>query len=181
MIKVLTCKVPFYQIHSRDAVNFKVLTGLRPPRPDNSLEIGLVDDVWNAVELCWNKDALQRPAAKEVLDVLEKASSSWNPGPAISFDSDVNSKLVDSSTQTSSIFPHSFDMSAVSSRALTSVAGSGEVTEGPLKAKWPTSPPAPNPKYAANKRSTSQITDTPTSSYHSLPSSRSPSPTVPTS
>ena len=64
----------------RDAtVIHKVLSGVRPDRPEGAEALGLSDHVWETVESCWQAEWDKRPVATVVLKEIETAVSSWVP------------------------------------------------------------------------------------------------------
>lgn len=85
------------------------------------MDIGLFDGVWDTVQLCWKDDALQRPAAKKVLEVLEEAAPSWRTGSTrtSTVGSDVESLLEVDSTLESENILHGSDTSVIHSRDIT--------------------------------------------------------------
>lgn len=56
----------------------KVMRGHYPIRPQNSMDIGLSDSIWELVRLCWSTDALERPDVKHVKEVIKAESKCWD-------------------------------------------------------------------------------------------------------
>ena len=44
--------------------------GLRPGRPSDSPSQGLIDEIWEQIEACWNHEPNARPTALRVLQTL---------------------------------------------------------------------------------------------------------------
>ena len=55
----------------------QVLEGKRPPRPNGSKSLGITDEIWALLELCWARDASSRPAVDDVVVCLERAAKHW--------------------------------------------------------------------------------------------------------
>lgn len=60
------------------------MNGDRPTRPQFAVELGLLDSVWQVVQLCWLEKAHLRPDARGVLGAIREASKWWNPDAAAS-------------------------------------------------------------------------------------------------
>ncbi|KAF9642573.1 kinase-like protein [Thelephora ganbajun] len=76
--EVLSGRVPFYHYKGHDvALALRVLKGERPERPQGAGGMWFTDDVWRISERCWARKRDDRPRIEDVLQVLEKASSSW--------------------------------------------------------------------------------------------------------
>ncbi|KAI3615128.1 hypothetical protein WG66_016743 [Moniliophthora roreri] len=71
---------PFHHITLEAAVIFQVIQGKRPTRPDDRPE--LEDSIWSLIMACWQEEPSARPAADEVLTLLEPASSPVTPAPS---------------------------------------------------------------------------------------------------
>ena len=54
-----------------------VLEGKRPPRPNGSESLGITDEVWDLLELCWAEDASSRPTVDYVVGCLDRAAKLW--------------------------------------------------------------------------------------------------------
>lgn len=64
--QVLTGKWPFFPRREAD-IMFAVISGERPPKPENMEEIGMTDGLWDLLEWCWRGDRMARPTIVEVL------------------------------------------------------------------------------------------------------------------
>jgi len=64
--QVLTSEWPFYP-KRKPEVMLAVISGERPPKPENAEEIGMTEVVWNLLRECWEGDRMKRPS---ILDVL---------------------------------------------------------------------------------------------------------------
>ena len=64
--QVLAGKRPFHQKRETE-VMFVVISGERPPKPENAGEIGMTDVVWDLLTECWREDRTKRPNISEVL------------------------------------------------------------------------------------------------------------------
>jgi len=74
---VLTGAPPFASQQKPELACQVVLEGKRPPRPSNSEGLGITDEIWNLLELCWAKDASSRPLVNHVVRCLEGAAGCW--------------------------------------------------------------------------------------------------------
>ena len=64
--QVLTDKWPFFP--RRDAEIFHaVISGERPPKPENAESIGITEAVWDLVRECWREDRKTRPIIADIL------------------------------------------------------------------------------------------------------------------
>lgn len=54
---------------------FKVLGGVKPPKPTNAPELGLSDGVWKLLEDCWQTERQLRPPVDNVLGRVKSAAS----------------------------------------------------------------------------------------------------------
>jgi hypothetical protein len=76
---VFSGHVPFYE-YPRDAtVLFKVALGIRPERPPEATALGLSDDIWSMMEMCWQVEWHRRPRVLFVLQCLEEAARQFVP------------------------------------------------------------------------------------------------------
>jgi len=64
--QVLTGQWPFYPKRETEVV-LAVISGKRPPKPENVEEIGMTDVVWELMAKCWREDRTKRPDASQVL------------------------------------------------------------------------------------------------------------------
>ena len=75
--QVLTGTPPFAGQQGPELACQVVLEGKRPPRPNGSESLGITDEIWALLELCWAKDASSRPAVNDVVVCLERAAKHW--------------------------------------------------------------------------------------------------------
>lgn len=68
--------MPFYQYADLTILG-KVLRGDRPGRPQGAEGVWFTDDVWEVVNRCWASQPGNRPSIEDVLQCLEKVSTSW--------------------------------------------------------------------------------------------------------
>ena len=59
-----------------------VLEGKRPRRPSNSKGLGITDEIWDLLELCWARDASSRPVVNHVVRHLGLAAERWTADAA---------------------------------------------------------------------------------------------------
>jgi len=64
--QVLTGKWPFFPRREAEVVH-AVVSGERPPKPENAEEIGITEVLWDLLRACWREDRTTRPAIAEVL------------------------------------------------------------------------------------------------------------------
>ena len=76
--EVLSGGIPFPR-HNDRLVVAKILTGERPERPRGATGTWFTNEVWCAVESCWEHIPRDRPKIGDVLQRLEDASESWTP------------------------------------------------------------------------------------------------------
>ena len=74
---MLTGAPPFANRQKPEVAFHVVLEGKRPPRPNNSEILGITDEIWNLLELCWAKDASSRPEVSRVLACLKGIAKHW--------------------------------------------------------------------------------------------------------
>jgi len=74
---VLTGAPPFASQQKPELACQVVLEGKRPPRPSNSGGLGITDEIWYLLELCWAKDASSRPVVNHVVRSLENIVEYW--------------------------------------------------------------------------------------------------------
>lgn len=69
-----------YRGYVRDAIPLNVSTGnMRPARPPKGALLGLSDDLWNFMELCWNTKPGDRPSMSSVVEVVRNAHRVYKP------------------------------------------------------------------------------------------------------
>jgi len=66
--QVLTGQWPFYPKREAEVV-LVVVSGKRPPKPENAGEIGMTEAVWELMNECWREDRTKRP---DILQVLKR-------------------------------------------------------------------------------------------------------------
>ena len=76
--EVLTGGPPFPPSYYDVAV-LEVLTGERPRRPEGTEGVWFTEDLWELLVRCWAAEAQSRPSTKDVLECLERVSSTWKP------------------------------------------------------------------------------------------------------
>ena len=64
--QVLTGRYPFHPRRESEVMHL-VISGERPPKPENADEIGMTDVVWDLLVECWREDRTKRPDTLEVL------------------------------------------------------------------------------------------------------------------
>ena len=74
---MLTGAPPFASRQKPELACQVVLEGKRPPRPISSEGLGITNDIWNLLELCWAKDASSRPVINHVVGCLKLAAKHW--------------------------------------------------------------------------------------------------------
>ena len=57
----------------------KILEGERPRRPEGTEGVWFTEDLWELLVRCWAAKAQSRPSIKDVLERLERVSSTWKP------------------------------------------------------------------------------------------------------
>ena len=69
--QVLTGKLPFFP-RGEASVVVAVMSGERPPRPENSEEIGMTVVVWDLLTGCWKEDRTARPTIGQILAKFQR-------------------------------------------------------------------------------------------------------------
>jgi len=64
--QVLTGKWPFYPKREAEVMH-AVISGERPPKPENAEEIEMTEVVWELLVECWREDRTKRPNISEIL------------------------------------------------------------------------------------------------------------------
>ena len=75
--QVLMGAPPFASRQKQELACEVALEGKRPLRPNNSESLGITDEIWGLLELCWAKDASSRPAVGHVMRRLEGVAKNW--------------------------------------------------------------------------------------------------------
>lgn len=72
MGQIFSGYIPFFNLR-RDAmvINY-VISGKRPALPKAN-GLGLANEVWNAMDACWQNDWESRPTASAALEMLSRA------------------------------------------------------------------------------------------------------------
>ena len=76
--EVLGERTPFCR-HPNLTISWKVVRGERPDRPEGAEGWWFTDDIWEALGRCWMPQPGDRPSINDILQCLEKVSSSWTP------------------------------------------------------------------------------------------------------
>ena len=64
--QVLTGKWPFFPMREGE-VMLAVISGKRPPKPENAEGIGMTEGVWDLLRECWREDRMMRPNISDIL------------------------------------------------------------------------------------------------------------------
>lgn len=89
--------MPFHKLREDSALYYAMI-GFHP-RPKHSANIGLSDEIWEVLQLCWNKDAHKRPGVQHVLNIMTDTSPNWTTSFA-AFDEDSDSESSSSEEST---------------------------------------------------------------------------------
>lgn len=54
------------------------MKGIRPYKPEAAGNLGLVDELWDTLERCWNEKQEERPDLEIVRDCLDKVALMWH-------------------------------------------------------------------------------------------------------
>ena len=76
--EVLSRRIPFYE-YQTPSIFWKVTHGDRPGRPEGAEGLWFTDDVWEMLGRCWAHKSEDRPSIGDILQCLERISSSWIP------------------------------------------------------------------------------------------------------
>ena len=79
--QVLTGAPPFVNRQKPELACQVVLEDERPPRPNNWEALGITNEIWDLLVLCWAKDASSRPAVSDVVRCLKGAEKHWTADP----------------------------------------------------------------------------------------------------
>jgi len=79
--QVLTGAPPFASRGKPELVFQAAIEGKCPPRPSTSESIGITNEVWDLLGLCWARDVSSRPTVKHVVNRLEVAVKHWTADP----------------------------------------------------------------------------------------------------
>ena len=72
----------------------KLVMGLRPEWPSNNPSQGLVDELWEQTESCWNQKPDGRPTASKVLQTLQVLSGTQRRGTVASVEDSEDRAIV---------------------------------------------------------------------------------------
>lgn len=67
--QVLTGERPFFSKREPEVIH-AVISGERPPKPENADIIGMTKAVWDLLEVCWREDRATRPNIAHVLETF---------------------------------------------------------------------------------------------------------------
>ena len=67
--QVLTGKWPFFPRRETE-VMLAVVSGERPPKPENAEGTGMTEVVWELLRECWREDRTTRPSISNILKIL---------------------------------------------------------------------------------------------------------------
>ena len=73
--QVLTDKWPFFPRREAEVIH-AVISGERPPKPENGEEIGMTEVLWDLLRGCWKEDRTARPTIAEVVKRFCEITSS---------------------------------------------------------------------------------------------------------
>jgi len=59
------------------------MRGERPSRPADAVQLGLVDEIWELLEDCWQTERTRRPSVKDVLSCVTAAAWVCGPLPSV--------------------------------------------------------------------------------------------------
>ncbi|PCH37764.1 kinase-like protein [Wolfiporia cocos MD-104 SS10] len=68
--EIFTGRSPFDKQRLDAAVMYQILSGVRPEYTPEAIVLGLSEDMWQLIELCWHPDRSQRPNMYEVVSKL---------------------------------------------------------------------------------------------------------------
>ena len=78
---MLTGAPPFANREKQELACKVVLSDERPSRPSDSESLGITNEIWSLLEICWIKDATSRPTANDVARCLKGAVKYWIADP----------------------------------------------------------------------------------------------------
>ena len=64
--QILTGKWPFYPKREVEVMH-AVISGERPPKPENAEEVGMTETVWELMKECWREDRMEKPDISQIL------------------------------------------------------------------------------------------------------------------
>ena len=77
MVQVLMGEIPWRGLRIAE-LEFKMVSGVRPAKPENASAIGFSDSLWDFVERCWDGNMELRPKIREVVAELGRATVNWD-------------------------------------------------------------------------------------------------------
>jgi len=89
--EVLYGRVP-YDGWETERINDAILQGVRPYKPDAAAHFGLVDELWDLLQRCWQEKREMRPDLRAVRACLEGVVPLWHAR------ADLSSTMVDDDT-----------------------------------------------------------------------------------
>ena len=60
-----------------ETINHAILDGTRPYKPAAAAELGLVDELWELLQRCWNADPELRPGLRTIRARLGEVTPLW--------------------------------------------------------------------------------------------------------
>ena len=75
--QVLTGDYPFQNIKPQE-LSHHVVSGVRPDKPADAENIGILDPLWELMEKCWRGDKTRRPRIQEVVKRVGDAAANWH-------------------------------------------------------------------------------------------------------
>lgn len=73
--EIFTGRLPFYGYRRDATVMSQILRGITPRRPAKAAILGLSDEVWAVMELCWQTEWQKRPHIVVVYQRLREAQA----------------------------------------------------------------------------------------------------------
>ena len=78
---MLTGAPPFSNQQKPEVAFHVVLEGRRPSQPKNPESLGITNEIWNLLEVCWAKNASSRPKVGQVVGRLNEVAKHWTADP----------------------------------------------------------------------------------------------------
>ena len=75
--QVLCGHVP-YDGWDRDRIGEAILKGIRPYRPKGATHLGLVDELWDILQRCWDERREARPDLRVIRTCLDEITPMWH-------------------------------------------------------------------------------------------------------
>ena len=67
-----------YDDWNLEKINDAILTGIRPYKPKAAAHIGLVDELWDILQRCWDEERESRPDLRVVRACLDEVVPLWH-------------------------------------------------------------------------------------------------------